>query len=137
MSNPSKDLGTRGETRVKRDLAKHGFKVWRRSLAGSKDEGDLGMIMPDGTEVTLEVKAGKQTIGYCRALVEKWKKQTLDEAQHSGCPAVLIILRYKKQLRNAEVWMPNGQWGYGLGGDTWTLMYYDEFLLKMGGTDAT
>jgi hypothetical protein len=65
--------------------------------------------------------------------VTKWKKQTLDESDHSGCPSVLIIARYKKQLRNAEVWMPNCQWGYGVGGDTWTFMYYDEFIKEMGG----
>lgn len=132
MSNPSKETGTKGETRVKKDLIKHGFKVWRRSLAGSKDEGDLGMILPNGTEVTLEIKAGEQTIDYCRALVTKWKKQTIDEAKHSDCPAVLIVLKYRKQLRNAEVWLPNWQWGGDVFGDTWTFMYYDEFIRKMG-----
>lgn len=132
MSNPSKETGTKGESRVRKDLAKHGFKVWRRALAGSEDKGDLGMLFPDGTEVTLEVKAGKQTIDYCRSLVEKWKKQTLDEARHSGCPAVLIVLRYQKQLRNAHVWMPNSQWGGRADDKGWTLMYYDEFIEEMG-----
>lgn len=133
MANPSKGLGTRGETRVKKDLLSHGFKTYRRALAGSDDEGDLAMLLPDGTEVTLEIKAGKQTIDYCRSKVEKWKSQTLAEAANSGCPAVLIILRYRKELRNAEVWMPNSQWGGRADNKGWTHMYYDEFLSEMGG----
>lgn len=131
MANPSKTIGTRGETRVKNDLINHGFKAYRKALAGSDDEGDLAMLLPDGTEVTLEIKAGKQTIDYCRSKVEEWKSQTLDEAANSGCPAVLIILRYRKELRNAEVWMPNSQWGGRKDGKGWTFMYYDEFLTEM------
>lgn len=132
MANPSKETGTKGETRVVKDLSKHGFKVWRRALAGSRDEGDLGMLFPDGTEVTLEIKAGEQTEDYKRSDIEKWKKQTLAEAEHSGCPAVLVILIFRKHMRNAHVWMPNSQWGGRADDKGWTLMYYDEFLEEMG-----
>lgn len=129
MANPSKQKGTRAETRVARYLTDHGLRTERKALAGSADEGDLRMYMYDGAEeVTLEVKAGKQTANYRRSQLEEWKRQTLEESKNSGCMAALVIVRYRRALTDAEVWTPNAQWeSSGLG---WTMTYLDDFAIK-------
>jgi len=132
MSNPSKDKGTRGETSVVRYLNAHGLPSGRKALAGSDDQGDLFVMLgAGGEEVTLEVKAGKQTTNPSRSLMSKWKDETLREGRNSGHRCALVVVRYNRPLKNAEVWMPNSQWG---GVDGWTMMHIDEFAdLKWGG----
>lgn len=130
MSNPSKAKGTRAETRVSWFFDNHGLPCHRRALHGAADQGDLAMFLPDGTEVTVEVKAGKQTQNYSRSVVEEWRRQTLAESENSGCPAILVIVRYRRSFLDAEVWMPNSQWGGQVG---WTMAYIDEFVREMGG----
>lgn len=133
MSNPSKAKGTRAETNVVLYLNSHGLRAERRPLAGSADQGDLRVILPDGTEVTAEVKAGKQTQNYPRSRVEEWRKQTLNEADNSGCPmSMLVIVRYKRRLRDVEIWLPNHQW-LDVNNPGWTMMYIDEFVKWRGG----
>lgn len=129
MANPSKVKGTRAETKVVRYLDDHGIRVERKALAGAADVGDLRLFLPDGTEVTVEVKAGKQTQNYPRSRVAEWRRQTLVESENSGCPAMLVIVRYNRKLSDAEVWMPNSQWGGQVG---WTMAYLDEFAMEMG-----
>lgn len=130
MANPSKAKGTRAETNVVLYLNSHGLRAERRPLAGSADQGDLRVIMPDGTEVTAEVKAGKQTQNYPRSKVEDWRRQTLVEAENSGCEmSMLIIVRYMRRLRDTEIWLPNSQW---FGEEGWTMMYIDEFTRWKG-----
>ncbi len=130
MANRSKDIGTRAETKVARYLSSKGFPTERKALAGAADKGDLRMTLPDGTEVTLEVKAGAQT-SYCpRGLMDKWKEQTLVEAHNSGCKAALVIVRYNRKFRDAEVWIPNALWGGRVG---WSMSYLDDFVEEMGG----
>ena len=130
MANPSKAIGTRAETKVKRYFNDHGLRCERKALAGSDDEGDLRLYLNDGTEVAVEVKAGKQTANYNRTKLSDWKGQTLAESINSDCPAMLVIVRYRRSFDDAEVWLPNVQWGGQLGG--WTMTYIDDFV-ELGG----
>lgn len=132
MANPSKAKGTRAETNVVLYLNSHGLRAERRPLAGSADQGDLRVIMPDGTEVTAEVKAGRQTQNYPRSKVEDWRGQALVEGENSGCAmTMLVIVRYKRRLVDAEVWLPNDQW-FDEVTPGWTMMYLDEFARWKG-----
>ena len=132
MSNPSKSKGTRAETRVARYLTAHGLETTRRALAGSADEGDLRMILSNGAEFTLEVKAGTQTANYGRTNFEKWKRQTIVEGNHAQCLSALVIVRHHRPLANAEVWIPYHRWGWDAPdwipkNGVWSMMYLDEF----------
>lgn len=134
MANPSKAKGTRAERNVVLYLNSHGLRAERKPLAGSADQGDLRVILPDGTEVTAEVKTGKQTQNYPRSSVEEWRRQTLVEAKNAGCPmSMLVIVRYRRRLRDTEVWLPNWQWTEKTNSG-WTMMYLDEFTRWTGGT---
>lgn len=127
MANPSKQKGTRAETNVARYLTAHGLRTARRPLAGSADQGDLHTTMPNGMEVTVEVKAGKQTQHYTRSQLEEWKRQTIVEHGNSGSNmCMLVIVRYRRNMESAEVWLPNFQW-FGETMPGWTMLYLDEF----------
>lgn len=129
MANPSKAKGTRAETRVASYLTTHGLPTSRRALAGSSDEGDLRMTLPDGSEMTVEVKAGKQTASYSRRQLEAWKRQTEVESFNAGCPGILVIARYRRSLFDAEVWIPTEEWGRA----GWTMVYLDDYAEEIGG----
>lgn len=129
MSNPSKQKGTRAESRVTKYLNANGLRAERRPLAGSRDHGDLRAFLIDGEEVTIEVKTGRQTQNYSRATMEEWRRQTMEESANSGCRGILVIVRYKRVLESAEVWLPNSQWNRECNG--WTMMYLDEFVDSM------
>lgn len=129
----SKAIGTRAETKVKRYFNDHGLRCERRALAGSDDEGDLRLYLDNGAEVTVEVKAGKQTSGYGRALFNKWKIQTLAESANSGChQSLLVVVGYARRFRDAEVWIPNFEW-WDQTQPEWTMMYIDDFVRWAGG----
>ncbi len=133
MSNPSKAKGTRAETKVKRYFNDHGLRCERKALAGSDDEGDLRLYLDDGTEVTIEVKAGKQTINYSRAKFNEWKQQTLAEAKNSQCAALLVIVKFRRKLMDAEVWWPKpGTIEDDGTSPCWTMMYIDDFVKSIG-----
>lgn len=128
----SKAIGTRAETKVKRYFNDHGIRCERKALAGSADEGDLRLFIPDGSEVTVEVKAGKQTANYNRTQLDDWKRQTLVECINSNCPAILIVVRYRRSFEDSEVWIPNLP---GKNGKIkpWSMTYIDEFVKTIGG----
>jgi len=130
MANPSKQKGTHAETRLAKHLTSHGLKTERVPLAGSEDKGDLLMTLPTGEQVTLEVKTGKMTNVYSRSLHTKWMRETLVEGKNSGNRSALVIVRYKRNLANAEVWIPNSTWFNHSG---WTMLYLDDFIIEMGG----
>lgn len=132
MSNPSKAIGTRAETKVARHLSAHGLPTERKALAGSADKGDLRMTLPSGEEVTVEVKAGEQTRSCPRYKIERWKEQTLEEGRNSGCRPVLVVVKYRRQFKDTEVWIPNELWmsGYKFM-SAWTMMYLDDFEEEM------
>lgn len=107
MANPSKQKGTRAETKVVRYLEDHGFVARRQALAGSNDPGDIEAYAPNSSDkIIIEVKTGKQTVAPSRNQIEEWCKQAQVEAEHSqGCP-VLIIVRYHRALKDADVYIP-------------------------------
>ncbi len=133
MTNPSKAIGTRAETKVARYLSNHGLPTKRKALAGSADEGDLRMTLQSGEEVTLEVKAGAQTNGYPRSRWEKWLRQTKAEERNSGCRSALVIVRYGHRLVDAEVWVPNS-W---IGAAGWSMFHLDTFARMMADGEVT
>lgn len=116
--NKSKAKGTRAETRVVRYLATLGIKAERRALSGSNDNGDIKVIVGD-KEYTLEVKAGKQTENPSRSQFQEWLNQTKTEATNARCSAALIIVRYRRALKDAEVYIPEG--------DKIIFYYLDEY----------
>lgn len=126
MSNPSKQKGTSGETKVARYLERNGIPCERKALAGSNDKGDLRAFLKDGTEVAIEVKCGEQTHSPTRGKMKEWLNQATVEGKNSGCMGVLVIIRYRRKFADAEVWLPT-QTGNGL------MMYIDEFV-KIHGT---
>lgn len=133
MSNPSKAKGTRAETKVANYLTANGLRTARRPLAGSADKGDLCMLLPSGEEVTLEVKAGKQTQNFPRSRMDRWKRETLQEGRNAKSRCALVVVRYKRSFDDAEVWLPNSQWG-GVNG--WTMIHMDMFVDAMTHVDA-
>lgn len=107
MANPSKQKGTRAETKVVRYLEDHGFVARRQALAGSDDPGDIEAYAPGSTDkIIVEVKAGKQTAAPNRSQIEEWCRQAWIEAVHSqGYIAALIVVRYHRQLKDADVYI--------------------------------
>lgn len=105
--NKSKAKGTRAETRVVKYLATLGIKAERRALSGSNDNGDIKVVVGD-KEYTLEVKAGKQTENPSRSQFQEWLNQTKTEADNARCSAALVIVRYRRALKDAEVYIPEG-----------------------------
>lgn len=101
MGNPNKAKGTRAETRVVKFLESYGIKARRKALSGSKDEGDIEI--PDW-DICLEVKAGKQTANYSRKQLEEWLRQSHEEEINSNQICYLVIVRYQRDTKNAEVW---------------------------------
>lgn len=120
MSNPSKKKGTTAETKVVKYLNAHGVHAERKALAGEKDKGDLRAMFPDGTEVTIEVKAGMQTANPSRSMMDLWLCQTIREGWNADTPAyALVVVRYRHKLCDAEVWIPRDKGR--------TMLYLDEF----------
>lgn len=124
--NRNKQIGTRAERRVRKYFNDNGLRCERRALAGSKDEGDLRVTLPNGSELTVEVKTGKQTWNYTRGQLDEWKRQTMVEADNSGCPGILVLVRYKRLFVNSEVWIPSND------PKAWTMTYIDDFVRRMG-----
>lgn len=125
MSNPSKQKGTKAETKVVRFLKEHGLKAERKALSGCKDCGDI-KIDVDGEEIILEVKAGKQTQNPNRTLMRKWMDQAIEEAENAGTSYyALVLVRYGRSIKDAEVWteMING---------CWSMTYLDKFIEVLG-----
>jgi len=108
MANPSKQKGTRAETRVARYLEDHGFVARRLALAGSSDPGDIEAYAPDSMDkIIIEVKAGVQTKAPSRSQIEEWCRQTVVETENSNAKVgILIVVRYKRDLKDADVYVP-------------------------------
>lgn len=108
MANPNKQKGTGAETRVVRYLESNGFTARRQALAGSEDQGDIEAYAPDSNrKMIIEVKAGKQTAAPNRSQIEKWCKQAVTEKENAGAEScVLVVVRYHRALKDADVWVP-------------------------------
>lgn len=101
MSNPSKQKGTRAETKVVRYLKEHGVDARRKALSGSKDEGDVEL--PELC-VSLEVKSGKQTDKYNRAQLNEWLRQAREEQENARQRCYLVVARHGRSVKDYEVW---------------------------------
>lgn len=106
MANKSKAKGTRAETKVVKFLEDYGIKARRKALAGNKDEGDVEIYDAPrlAGPVTLEVKAGKQTANPSRTQLEEWLRQARVEQENSGQPVLVVVVRYNRKLKDADVW---------------------------------
>ena len=99
----SKAIGTRHETNAVRFMEGYGIKANRKALTGAKDEGDIDVCCSLGN-VIFEVKSGKQTSNPNRSLLEEWMRQTKEESQNAGCPGFLLVIRYNRSIKDADVW---------------------------------
>lgn len=106
MTNTSKKKGTAAETKVVKYIQEQGLFAERLALHGSKDEGDIRLVLESGIEFRLEVKAGKQTHNPSRAQLEEWIKQTIAEGKNSKMPCVLVVARYGRAVKDYDVYDP-------------------------------
>lgn len=107
MANPNKAKGTRAETAVVRFLQAHGIKAQRKALTGSKDCGDVDVLDAPrlASPVVLEVKTGQQTANPTRFQISKWMQQARAEGKNSGSPCYLCIVRYRRSICDAEIYI--------------------------------
>ncbi len=105
MGNTSKAIGTNAETKVVRFLEDNGIHAVRKVLHGSKDEGDLLVSLPSGIDVTFEVKGGKQTWNPNRTLMDEWLRQAEVESKNSGTICYLCVAKYRKQIKDYDLWL--------------------------------
>lgn len=127
MANKSKQKGTRAETNVCKFGRSYGFGLRRKALTGNKDEGDIEFFdAPHLYEpITIEVKAGKQTENPSRSQLKEWLKQAQVEADNSGQTCVLCVVRYRRSLKDADVYL---QYQDNYGDNIREHMYLDEFF---------
>lgn len=120
MTNPSKQKGTRAETSVVRFLQATGIEAKRKALTGSKDCGDIDVAgFNQESGCIIEVKTGKMTANPSRAQLEEWYRQAMVEGKNAGKPYALCVVRYRRALKDADVYF---QWC-----DKKAHMYLDEF----------
>lgn len=90
-SNPSRDRGTKVETKVLRYLrdALGQPGIDRQPLRGSRDQGDLSGLVAHGFDVVVEVKAHKTVTP---SLVSEWRRQTVAERERAGADAAVLVV---------------------------------------------
>lgn len=106
MSSPSKEKGTKAETRVVKYLAQFGIIAKRKALSGSMDQGDIEVEESRwfSSNLIIEVKSGKQTINPTRKQIEEWMRQTRVEAINANSDGILVIARHGKNPADYDVW---------------------------------
>lgn len=124
MSNPSKQKGTKAETNVVRYLNAHGVTAKRKALTGNQDQGDVDAKTVYG-DMVLEVKAGQQTANPSRSQLTEWLRQAKVEGNNAKTNAALVIVRYRRQIKDAEVWFETMDGGK-------VMMYLDEWVKENG-----
>lgn len=124
MSNPSKQKGTKAETNVVRYLNAHGVTAKRKALTGNQDQGDIDAKTVYG-DMVLEVKAGQQTANPSRSQLTEWLRQARVEGDNAKADAALVIVRYRRQIKDAEVWFETMDGGK-------VMMYLDEWVKENG-----
>jgi len=106
MANTSKQKGTVGETKAVKFMGSYGIKAKRKALTGSNDCGDIDVFLSEfGLEDCIfEVKTGKQTANPNRSLLGEWLRQTREESENAHCRGFLLVLRYNRSTKDADVW---------------------------------
>ena len=104
MANPSKKKGTRYESAVVKFMTAAGLDVARKPLSGNKDCGDLE-VRGLRKDIIIEVKGGKQTSNPNRAQITEWLRQTAVEAGNAKAIGILVIVRYNRKIKDADVYI--------------------------------
>ena len=116
MANPSKDKGTRAESKVVSYFKEAGLDAVRKALTGSADKGDIQL-----NGYSLEVKTGKQTANPSRSQLEEWLRQSEVESVNANEPCYLVVVRYRRSIKDAEVWHRDS-------GNILHMQYLDDFV---------
>ena len=107
MVNRPKQIGTAGETGVRRVLLAAGFsehEAHRNVLKGAADEGDVWLRHPDGL-IVIEVKSGKTAKSASYEQVEKWLSEAFSEAINARARmGVLVVQRAGFSPARAADW---------------------------------
>lgn len=92
MSNPSKERGTREETRVVRYLRERtgDARIERRALHGSRDMGDVRGIYAHGYEGIAEVKARRHRTP---SAVAGWRDETVRERGNADADFAALVVK--------------------------------------------
>ena len=120
MANKSKKKGTEAETKAVKFMAGYGIKAKRKALTGSADCGDLDVECCMLGECIFEVKAGKQTANPNRSLLNEWMRQTREESKNAGRRGFLLVMRYNRSTKDADVWWEDSCYG-------WHHLFFDEW----------
>lgn len=123
MANKSKSKGTKAETKVVKYLTAFGLHAQRQALHGNQDLGDIKVTKPNDASFIIEVKAGQQTANPNRAQLTEWLRQAKVEADNTEMPCYLVVVRYRRSIEDADVYLPEGRWC------TWE--YLKEFAERM------
>ena len=129
--NKSKQKGTRAETKIVKALMDAGFGAERRALAGFNDKGDVKLILSDNTELTIEVKAGQQTVAPNRTLMEEWMTQTINEMNNSHSDyGALIVCTHRRSISDYQVFVYQAIADILHPASSYypTFFYFDEFI---------
>lgn len=127
MANKSKAKGTKAETKVVKYLTAFGLHAERQALHGSQDLGDIKVTGPNGNSFIIEVKAGQQTANPNRSQLTEWLRQAEIEAHNADMPCFLVVMRYRRSIEDADVYLPNRF--VGTQGAFWE--YLKEFAERM------
>ena len=108
MTNPSRDNGTRMESRAARYLRGAGWPDCdRQPLRGNRDHGDL--IVSRRPLIIAEVKYRDRSAS--QQQVAAWMDETLREADHAGADlGVLIVARKGVQVESWHACMTAADW---------------------------
>lgn len=94
MVNPSRDIGTRGETAVARYLNANGFGGAEiRRTRGTKDLGDITGCGP----LVIEIKSGEKARNASDGQIDRWLVETETERTNAGADlGLLVVARHRK-----------------------------------------
>lgn len=95
MVNRPKQIGTAGETGVRRVLLAAGFdemQAHRNVLKGASDEGDVWLRHPGGL-IVIEVKSGKHAKTASYEQIEKWMSEALSEAINARARMGILVVQ--------------------------------------------
>jgi hypothetical protein len=116
MTNRPKDIGTRAETAVLRQILPYFPAAERLALKGKADEGDIGHT----GDFIFEVKGGKQTEQVGDAQLTAWMGEAVTEAANRDVGFGVLVLQRKgyglPRARRWWVWISGGDLAEIMGG---------------------
>lgn len=116
MVNRPKDIGTRAESAVLKQILPYYPTAERLALKGAADEGDIGHC----GDFIFEVKGGKQTEKVGDAQLGAWMGEAIVEAANRSVGYGVLVLQRKGfgvgRARRWWVWLPAGDLAEIMGG---------------------